>query len=67
MKFPYIYNPGFSDRTDPTIIRGVAIKPGSLVRVSRVLRPPMLPPCFAVIIDREGNIQSVWKKALEKK
>ncbi len=65
--FNYIYRPGIHDLTDPTVIKGQAIKVGAWVRKARELKPPMYPTkVFCVIEDLNGNVQSVYKAAVIK-
>lgn len=66
MKMRYIYSPGITDLINPTIVKGQAITPGSVVSVSRKMRAYMLPSVFACIVDDRGNVQNVWRKALRK-
>jgi len=61
----YTYAPGTMDLFDPTVLKGTPIKRYSVVTVSRKLRPYMLPPCFVVIQDEQGNTQTVFKRALQ--
>ena len=65
-RYPYTYNPGLMDATDPTVIRGRAIARGSRVRVAREFNPPMFPGVFRMIQDKDGNVQSVFKFALRR-
>ena len=64
MKKQYVYAPGILDHCDPNVIRGSAIERGAIVTISRKDRPYMLPPCFTPIVDKSGNVQIVFKKAL---
>ena len=63
-RFNYTYQPGLMDATDPNVIRGTAIAAGAKVRIAKEHNPPMLPKVFAIIEDKHGNLQSVWKKAV---
>jgi hypothetical protein len=66
-KFPYHYQPGHFDQFDPIVLRGQAIVPGSMVRVTRQYRAPMTPTIFKTIIDAKGNVQNVFKQALTRR
>jgi hypothetical protein len=66
MKRNYLYLGSMRDMLDPTMLKGWPIEPGTPVSVSRKLRPRMLPPCFAVIVDKAGNVQTVWKASLRR-
>jgi hypothetical protein len=69
--FRYVYRPGVLDRVDPTVIKGRAIPPHTLVRVfakrpagGRMIRG--WGRTFAWIMDIHGNEQIVFKRALQK-
>jgi hypothetical protein len=66
--FNYEYSPGILDRITPTVIRGKAIATSARVRIAREFNPPMYPTkVFCMIEDVNGNVQSVYKKAVCKR
>lgn len=58
----YLYQPGIWDQSDPRVIRGEAIVPGSIVTVTKSKPDPI--GLFRWIMDKNGNEQSVFKHAL---
>jgi hypothetical protein len=66
--FNWIYNPGIMDLCSPNVIIGQAIAAQSHVRIAREKFPLMLPTKRIVFIeDKQGNVQSVWRAALERR
>ena len=60
----YRYWPSYIDMTCPCVIKGEEIVRGSVVTITRKEVDPM--GKFVFIKDEKGNIQSVYKTALEK-
>ena len=65
-RFPWEYHPGILDMLHPTIIVGNAIARGSRVRIAYEHAPRMIGwmRTFACIMDANGNVQNVFKRAL---
>ena len=66
--FPWEYHPGVLDLCNPTIIIGKAIARGARVRIAYEHAPRMLgwTKTFACIQDEHGNVQNVFKRALQR-
>lgn len=65
--FNWVYRPGISDIVDPLVRRGSPIAQGSRVRIAREehpVSPRGWSRVFVVIQDQQGNLQTVWKRAL---
>ena len=69
-KYPYVYKPGVDDLVDPQTRWGSsAIEPGARVRRIVVKVNSMTRGFngrFALIADEQGNVQTVWRRAIVK-
>lgn len=64
VEYSFVYDPTYWDLMSPLVIKGEAIKPGSLVRVVRPVGDPNRR--FVYIEDKAGNLQSVYTSSLTK-